>query len=841
MSSWRQLAQCRLCRRVTIAIFVAVLLIEAVAVAIAARKYESDRVADVEQRGLAAVTALFATHPYPMDGKLLLSVAGPLATHTAVVGGSFYRNDGAAVGSFGEPPALAGPEAFGRARVTRLASADGARTDVVWYSDQIGAPFVLVARLDTASVREQVRGFAIRIAVLVLAVSIAVTAAAAVVLGRTLLAPILGLRARLLDAPSADGAAADAAAADPPRDDELGDVVSVADGMRRRLAAGIAEMREQQSALEQAKLSLERQMAERTRELMAVNDSLRQEIAERRRAESEAARLARLPDEDPNPVLRIAADATLLYANAPARPLLDLFKISVGEKLPQPWLRIVEGVSSGEAAPAEIEVQCGPRVFELVFQPVPAEGYVNAYGRDVSERKRAEREAQALVNRDPVAGLPNRTLFQDRLQTALNQAKRSKRRVAVHVLDLDHFKDVNDTMGHAAGDEVLRAMGQRLKRCVRESDTVARLGGDEFAVIQPDVTEADGIDVLAQKILAAVAEPLRVGDQTLHMAASIGVTVLPEDATDAEQVLRNAELALYQAKGEGRGIHRFFVARMNEESQRRRAIEADLRQALDRGDFLLHYQPKLNLGTNRIPGAEALIRWRHPEQGFLAPGVFVPIAEKCKLIVPIGNWALQQACRQTKAWQDAGLPPLKVAVNLSAVQLREKGLVAAVRRALDDANLDARHLELEITESVAMDDAESTIRLFRELAGIGVSLSIDDFGTGYSSLSYLKNFPVQRIKIDKAFIDGIGIDPKLGAIARAVTMIGHGFDMEVTAEGVETVEQVSFLSSLQCDEIQGYVLAKPMPSTDFQVFVDSFHEGVSPLRQAAKRGHARSR
>jgi len=353
---------------------------------------------------------------------------------------------------------------------------------------------------------------------------------------------------------------------------------------------------------------------------------------------------------------------------------------------------------------------------------------------------------------------------------------------------------------------------------------VARSGGDEFGVIQVEPNNADSIAILAQKLLKSLEQPFKIDGRDVHSNASIGITIFPDDAEKPEEILRNADMALYHGKGEGRGTYNFFVTKMNDEVQRRRAIEDDMRAGLERGEFVLHYQPKLHIRSNRITGMEALIRWNHPQQGFMSPAEFIPVAERSKLIVPIGEWVLREACARNKAWTDAGLGPIKVAVNLSAVQIHETDLTATVRGVLEETGLDASQLELEITESLAMRNAEATIELFTELSEFGVSVSIDDFGTGYSSLSYLKDFPIQRIKIDKAFIDDIGSDENPGAIARAVTTIGHSFGMEITAEGVETEDQLTFLHSLDCDEIQGYYFSRPLPEDQLGEFLKNFEE-----------------
>ncbi|MCH7831842.1 MAG: EAL domain-containing protein [Proteobacteria bacterium] len=561
-------------------------------------------------------------------------------------------------------------------------------------------------------------------------------------------------------------------------------------------------------------------MTEKLEKLIAANEALKNEIAQRIAAQERSDSIALISEENPNPVLRVTIQGHVLYANGPAKMLLEFWNIDIGDPLPDEWCRAVVEAEKKQTA-TERELLCHDSFFVLTLQPVVDADYVNLYGRDITKRKETEEQ---IVNFDDLTGLPNRALFQDRLKQVLGHARRTGKLVAVHLIDLDHFKDINDTMGHDAGDALLKGIGERLLGCVRTSDTVARIGGDEFGVIQVEPNNADSIAILAQKLLKSLEQPFKIDGHDVHSNASIGITIFPDDAEKPEEILRNADMALYHGKGENRGTYNFFVTKMNDEVQRRRAIEDDMRAGLERGEFVLHYQPKLHIRSNRITGMEALIRWNHPQQGFMSPAEFIPVAERSKLIVPIGEWVLREACARNKAWTDAGLGPIKVAVNLSAVQIHETDLTATVRGVLEETGLDASQLELEITESLAMRNAEATIELFTELSEFGVSVSIDDFGTGYSSLSYLKDFPIQRIKIDKAFIDDIGSDENPGAIARAVTTIGHSFGMEITAEGVETEDQLTFLHSLDCDEIQGYYFSRPLPEDQLGEFLKNFEE-----------------
>jgi diguanylate cyclase (GGDEF)-like protein len=564
--------------------------------------------------------------------------------------------------------------------------------------------------------------------------------------------------------------------------------------------------------------------------LIAANEALKTEISKRVSDLEQSVSIARISEESPNPVLRVSKTGDVLYANKPSDVLLSHWHVDVGGCLPVDWCEALDKVFRGKKT-EDLELRCVGRCFALTLQPVEDGGYINIYARDITELKVAEDQ---IVNYDDLTGLPNRALFQDRLHQVLGHARRSGKLAAIHLVNLDHFKEVNETMGREAGDRLLQGIGGRLLDCVRTSDTVARLGGDEFGIIQVEPIDTDGVAILARKLLKCLEAPFEINARKVFIGASVGITVFPDDVESPEDVLRNADLALSNGKGEERGGFRFYVAQMKEDIQRRRSIEDDMREGLARGEFVLHYQPKLDIVCNRITGMEALVRWNHPEKGFMPPNEFIPVAERSKLIIPLGEWVLREACAHNKALTDSGLGPIKVAVNLSAEQFRSDGLVDMVTTVLKDTGLDPNQLELEITETLAMHDAEESIDQCRALADLGLSLSIDDFGTGYSSLSYLKNFPVQRIKIDKVFVDDINGEENSGVIARAVTTLGHSFGMEITAEGVETEEQLNFLRSLGCDEIQGYYFSRPLPGDELEKFLKNF-EDTWGLRLS--RGH----
>jgi PAS domain S-box/diguanylate cyclase (GGDEF) domain len=420
-----------------------------------------------------------------------------------------------------------------------------------------------------------------------------------------------------------------------------------------------------------------------------------------------------------------------------------------------------------------------------------------------------------LAQHDSLTDLPNRMLLSDRLTQAIALAHRSGKKLAVLFLDIDRFKHINDSLGHAIGDRLLQSVAQRLLACVRRSDTVSRQGGDEFVILLPEVAHAGDAAAIADVILLALSTPHHIAKHDLHVTASVGIATYPDDGTDAETLMQNADLAMYDAKDSGRDNWQFFKAEMNKRAVERQLVEVALRHAVDQQEFVLQYQPQMNLGTGAIIGVEALIRWRHPERGLVPPAHFIPIAEECGVIVAIGRWVLREACRQARTWQCAGLPPVRIAINISAVELRAKDFVAGVRAILLETGLDPRFLELELTETFLWQDSKSTLAVLQALKAMGVQLALDDFGTGYSSLSYLRRFPIDTLKIDQSFVRDITTDAGDAGIVSAVISMGKSLHMRVVAEGVETREQLAFLREQRCPEGQGYHFSRPVVAGEF--------------------------
>lgn len=444
---------------------------------------------------------------------------------------------------------------------------------------------------------------------------------------------------------------------------------------------------------------------------------------------------------------------------------------------------------------------------------------------DISQRKVAEAQIQYLSSHDALTGLPNRVLFQDRLESAIALAARDHHRVALLNLDLDNFKLLNDSLGHSAGDALLRSVATRLKQCISETDTVSRLGGDAFLIALTNVERVDDINTILMDILSQVAAPMNIVGRNLSLTCSIGVAVYPDDGDLFETLLKRSDMAMYHAKEAGRNTYRFFTEQINTDSLAHLRIAHSLRQAVKENQFTLHYQPQIDLRTGQLIGAEALIRWNHPTEGLVPPGDFIGIAEQTGLIVEIGDWVLHEACRQAKAWQKAGLP-LVVAVNISAVQFRRGDFEQSILSALGQSGLAPQYLEIELTESVLLHDMDNMMSLINRLKDLGLKLAIDDFGTGYSSLSYLKKFKVDRLKIDQSFVRDIARDPEDRAIVSAIVQMARSLNLRSIAEGVETAAQLEFLSEQGCDEAQGYFYSRPIPPEAFEVFVRAMGTGA---------------
>jgi diguanylate cyclase (GGDEF)-like protein/PAS domain S-box-containing protein len=557
-----------------------------------------------------------------------------------------------------------------------------------------------------------------------------------------------------------------------------------------------------------------------------VTDVTRYKETERALEASEA-RFRVLTESSLDLISVVDADGTLRYQSGALRSLLgydpmetlgknvfELVHRDDAEHFRAAMRRIIETRHS--ASPVELRFRHKDgawRTFESLGTNCLDNPHIRGVvfnSRDVTDRKVIQQRIQHLAYHDNLTGLPNRSLLQDRLAHAIARAERSHRKVAVLFIDLDNFKNINDTLGHDVGDELLRQVSRRLSDCVRVEDTIARQGGDEFIVLLDSLEDGRGASLVAQKVLNGLRLPFALGGTEQHVSASVGIALYPEDGRDAQTLMKNADTAMFHGKSLGKNTYQFFTSQMNIAVKRRMTLESALRRAVMQKDFVLHYQPQINLETGEVIALEALVRWKTEDSGTVMPGDFIPLAEETGLINEIGEWVLREACRQAKEWQEQGLPPRRMAVNLSARQFADRGFFDMVTRVLADTRLDPSCLELEITESQVMRQTEGVMTLLNRLSKMGVQLAIDDFGTGYSSLSYLKRLPIQKLKIDQSFIRDITVDPNDTAIVVAIINMARSLDLETIAEGVETAGQLALLRSKGCRIGQGFYFSAPM-------------------------------
>jgi len=589
-------------------------------------------------------------------------------------------------------------------------------------------------------------------------------------------------------------------------------------------ARNLLKLRKQQLLLASRADNLERKLERSERSLeQAIRDS--------------SERLAQVIDVVPAMISATDRDGRILFMNAYQTELIGADSASVigrdaAEVLGQAGAarskdldRLV--IENGQPLPSfeeEITDRAGARrVFLTTKSPLRDTaneiiGVVTS-SLDITERKLAERNLFRIAHHDGLTGLPNRILLRDRLRREIARSRQSNGRFAVHLLDLDGFKSVNDAFGHRLGDKLLKQVAQRLGSLAREGDFVARLDGDEFALLQTGISFDEAATEFASRVAHAVSEPYVIGPESIAVTASIGVSVYPTDGDDIDELLRKADLAMYRAKDGGGHRHRFYTSDMRPRAPRAAALEAELRAAIDQKAFVLHYQPQVSLATGRVVGMEALIRLRQSDGEIVSPAAFLPQAEENGLIVPINEWVLREACSQAVAWQRAGLPNFRVGVNLSPIQIRNQSVPLLVARILAETSLDPKFLDLELTESAVMQDTEAAAIQLRQLRQLGVQISIDDFGTGYSSLSYIKHFPIDRLKIDQSFVRGLMTDRSDGVIVRTIVNLGHSLGVHVLAEGVETADQVAFLRSENCDEVQGNYFGAPLPADEIATFL----------------------
>ena len=617
----------------------------------------------------------------------------------------------------------------------------------------------------------------------------------------------------------------------------LAKALPTADGSRSTIwiTEDISEKTAAQEALASARRELEQRVQERTEELAQANARLLLEVAERKEIENHLrASEGRFRDlsemssdwfweQDASfrfVEMSVGLMATHLHPNRTiGKTRRELPIVGVTEAQWQEHLNLLEAHQPFKDFAYQMETQPGQlRWFLVSGKPVFENGAFRGYrgtGSDITAQKISEQKIEFLAYHDPLTGLPNRLLLQDRVQQAMAHADRTGTQLALMFLDLDNFKKINDSLGHATGDALLKEVASRLSECVRDTDTISRQGGDEFVLVLSDLPDLDATTPVLAKIMGRLQDPFDTDGNELSTSVSIGVAIYPEDGHDFETLSKKADTAMYRAKEAGRNTYRFFDEEMNAEVVEHLVIRNGLRRALERSEFILHYQPQIDLASGAVIGAEALIRWQHPEFGLVPPGRFISIAEDSGLIVPIGEWVIREACRQAMAWKEAGLPELTMAVNLSAVQFRHGNVEQTVMKALGQSGLEPSLLELELTESILIQNVEQVLASVKRLKLLGVKLSIDDFGTGYSSLSYLKRFDIDKLKIDQSFVRDLAVDPDDAAIVNAIIQMAHSLNLKAVAEGVETPEVLQQLRNFQCDGAQGYYFSRPMPADEF--------------------------
>lgn len=561
------------------------------------------------------------------------------------------------------------------------------------------------------------------------------------------------------------------------------------------------------------------------------------DITARIKAEEGRAQMAAILEATPDLVAILEPDGCLRYLNGSGRRLFgldaeeniegrslkDIFPEYMAEQFMATILPAIkrDGSWSGES---DLQIAGGKEmpISQVVLAHYDADGdleYVSTIGRDISERKRFEIELQHQATHDSLTSLPNRFFLIDRFTSEMEYARRHSRYIAVLFLDLDNFKRINDTLGHAAGDALLQRVSQRLRNCLRPSDTIARHGGDEFTIIIGDLSQVENILVVLNKLRAAFERPVIIDSHEIYITFSTGISMYPHDGDQVVDLLRHADTAMYQAKSSGSSQYRFYAPDMNAHGHELLTLEAELRHAVEHNEFVLYYQPQLDLCSGYIVGAEALIRWQHPTRGLVSPADFIPLLENSALIIPVGEWVVRQACIMHRSLREAGFQDQRISVNVSAVQFNDENFLTKVRRVLQEEDMLPQRLELEITENIVMQDPAMAAEILQTLHEIGVRTAIDDFGTGYSSLAYLKRFPLNVLKIDQTFVSDIVNDSNDVAIVEVSILLGQKLGLEVIAEGVETSEQLDFLRKHGCDLVQGYYLSRPMPDTDYIDFL----------------------
>ncbi|MDJ0598868.1 MAG: EAL domain-containing protein [Crocosphaera sp.] len=537
---------------------------------------------------------------------------------------------------------------------------------------------------------------------------------------------------------------------------------------------------------------------------------------------SEISNLASVVELSPIPIIEINYQGIITYLNPSANlKFPDLEKAELQHPILKELLE-KQNYKNGSLVIREVNIK--DQTFEQHIHYLAKEKLIRSYIFDITQRKKAETELKYHAFHDGLTGLPNRSFFDQHISLMIKNSERHNKSFAVLFIDIDSFKNINDTLGHTIGDQILKCVAQRLTSQVRKSDLVSRWGGDEFVVLLSEIENPDEAAKFSQRLLQAFEHPLNIERHQIYLKCSVGIAIYPEDGQESETLLKNADAALYRTKESGRNHYQFYNPEMSVEIAENFALESQLHQAIKNGELILHYQPQINVKTGKVYGLEALVRWNSPKLGLVRPNKFIPLAEKTGLIIPMGEWVLKTACQQNKKWQNMGLPPIRVAVNLSAQQLQQSNLIETVENTLESVGLDPEWLELEVTESILMKNIALASQTLQELRNMGVYISIDDFGTGYSSLGYLKKFPFNTLKIDQSFVKEINQNPQDVSIISAIMTLSRGFNMRVIAEGVENREQLELLQKLECEEMQGYFFSHPLSPDEILNYLINFNQ-----------------
>ena len=808
----KMLLQSRVFRRTLFLLFALVLVIEGLFLHTISQAYKKENLSALNDQAQTAFMSLFLTHPYAMTDKMLLATTEMLLPGTQISGGILYDTTGRMIGRFGEPPAPTDIKTLSSQGFGNLSGA-GERYDVVWRARDTGAPYTVHARLNATRVQLKTEDFIARAIAIAIGLTMLITLGVALLITPTVLAPFARLRQSLGLTPHVADTAAD-------------EWREVTESVLRRNGPPRLDGP-----------ALEERVEERTQ-------TLRTEIERLKDVEGKLSRLAALTESASTPILRVSHEGVILYANEPARALLQHWGAAIGGTLPAPWRDRIAGFLE-RGVSGEIEESFGERTYALNVVPSSGNDAVNIYGYDITQRNLSDvSRAQSGMGgmgdgQSGFAGINGRAVLEERLAHAIAMMRSTGTGGTLHLLEIRDFEQMAATVEHTVTNELMREVIARLRTALRTAtgseDSVIRFGRARFAIVHENSPEPADSITLAEGLIETLSQPFHNGNQTIRVEASVGITLYPDDAGDAGQLIRNAQMALEHATGDGPNTLRFFTARLNEEVHKRHALTADLRQAL-RGDALtLQYQARLSLKTCRIVGAEALVRWPHDGK-MLQPADFIPMAESCDVGVALGRWVLNKACTQHKLWLDTRSghdrtfnqsgAPITISVNVSAALALSDDLVGAVDDALQRSGLPTNLLELEFPEGLIMAAPEAFTSPLVTLNDMGVKIVIDGFGTGYSSVEHLSALPISRIKIDPSFVRHVGKDAQAGRTVKAAAALAQGLNIGVTAVGVETSDQVDFVQTLPIEEIQGFAFAEPMDADAFHAFVGNFTEAT---------------